>query len=133
MQKFWLMWIQDTIKNIHFPDDVDKLRQAKYRVFFDKLLRVQLHSLMMRKDYQDGSNLKIKQEIDRWIIKEIIGTLEYELTNAQKKALKTIIENIHEEKPMMRLLQWDVWSWKTVVAAIAAYYTFKKFWAETAI
>lgn len=131
LQKFGLMWIQDTFKQIHYPDNVDKLWQAKYRVFFDKLLRVQLHSLLMRKEYQDWTTFNTERQVDRAIIKDIVSKLDFQLTNAQKKALKTIIENLHEEKPMMRLLQWDVWSGKTVVAAIAAYYTFKKFWAQS--
>lgn len=131
LQKFGLMWIQDTFKNIHYPDNVDKLRQAKYRIFFDKLLRVQLHSLLIRKEYQDNITFTNKSQVDRAIVKDIVSKLDFQLTNAQKKALKTIIENLHEEKPMMRLLQWDVWSWKTVVAAIAAYYTFKKFWSQS--
>jgi ATP-dependent DNA helicase RecG len=46
--------------------------------------------------------------IDRTIIKDIITTLPFELTNAQKKVIKHIIENIHEPKPMLRLLQGDV-------------------------
>ena len=131
LKKYDLMWIQDTLKNIHYPVDIDRLRQAKYRIFFDKLLRVQLHSLLTRKEYQDWTTFNTKCQVDRAIVKDIVSKLDYELTNAQKKALKTIIENLHEQKPMMRLLQWDVWSGKTVVAAIAAYYTFKKFWAQS--
>ena len=69
--------------------------------------------------------------IDRNIIKEIITTLPFELTNAQKKVIKHITENIHEPKPMLRLLQGDVGSGKTVVASIAAYYTFKKYQGQS--
>lgn len=131
LKRFGLMWICETFKQIHYPDNIDKLWQAKYRIFFDKLLRVQLHSLLMRKEYQDWTTFNNKCQVDRAIIKDIVSKLDFQLTNAQKKALKTIIENLHEERPMMRLLQWDVWSGKTVVAAIAAYYTFKKFWAQS--
>jgi ATP-dependent DNA helicase RecG len=53
LKKYGLMGIQDTLKNIHYPQNIDKLGQAKHRIFFDKLLRVQLHSLLTRKEYQD--------------------------------------------------------------------------------
>ncbi len=64
---------------------------------------------------------------DRENIKTITNQLPFTLTNAQKKVIKNIIENIHDPKPMIRLLQWDVGSWKTIVAAIVAYYTHNKF------
>ena len=71
------------------------------------------------------------ETIDRNIVKEIMATLPFELTNAQKKVIKHITENIHEPKPMLRLLQGDVGSGKTVVAAISAYYTFKKYQGQS--
>ncbi len=139
LEKFNLMSVQDTIKNMHYPQNQNLNKQAKYRVFFDRLLRIQLYSLLNKREYQKGditnnnnnNNHNIthipQQEIDREIIKEILAKLPFELTTAQKKALKTIIENFHEEKPMLRLLQGDVGSGKTIVAAIAARYIFKKF------
>jgi len=52
LKKFKLMNVTDTITNMHYPEDVDKNRQAKYRVFFDRLLRIQLFSLINRDAYQ---------------------------------------------------------------------------------
>ncbi len=134
LEKFQLMSVQDTIKNMHYPTTEKLNKQAKYRVFFDRLLRIQLYSLLNKREYQKGENITTtpQQEIDRDIIKEILAKIPFELTTAQKKALKTIIENFHEEKPMLRLLQWDVGSGKTIVAAIAARYIFKKFNGQSA-
>ena len=56
---------------------------------------------------------------------ELIDRLPFSLTNAQKKALKQIIDDLHQDRPMLRLLQGDVGSGKTIVAAIAAYYIMK--------
>jgi len=106
---------------------MDTSRQAKYRVFFDRLLRIQLFSLINRDAYKKWAIELKKIDIDWNIIKEIIDKLSFDLTWAQKRVLKNIIENIHDTRPMMRPLQWDVGSWKTVVAAIAAYYVYKKF------
>ena len=127
LRKFKLMNVVDTITNIHYPEDIDKTRQAKYRIFFDRLLRIQLFSLINREEYQKWTIVMKNIDIDRDIIKEIVDKLYFTLTGAQKRVLKVLIENIHDDKSMMRLLQWDVGSWKTVVAAIVAYYVYKKF------
>ena len=131
VQKFWLMGVQETIKEMHYPTSFEKQKQANLRIFFDRLLRIQLYSLLNRNDYQQNKTMTGGEVIDRNIIKEIITTLPFELTMAQKKVIKHITENIHEPKPMLRLLQWDVGSGKTVVAAASAYYTYKKFWGQS--
>ncbi|HKL44422.1 MAG TPA: ATP-dependent DNA helicase RecG [Candidatus Absconditabacterales bacterium] len=131
LEKFNLMDVKETIRNIHYPKDVDKVRQAKKRIFFDRLLRIQLFSLINRDEYRKGSIVLNKVNIDRNIIREIISKLSFELTGAQKRVLKDVIENIHDNKPMMRLLQGDVGSGKTIVAAIVAYYVYKKFGGQS--
>ncbi len=126
LKKYNLLWVHDTIKNIHFPENYDLQKAALKRIFFDRLLRVQLHSLIQKEEYEKTS-LKKFDESDprREIIKNFIDKLPFTLTNAQKKVIKNCIESIHNTKPMMALLQWDVWSWKTIVAAIIAYYIHK--------
>jgi len=131
LKKFGLINVKETIKNIHYPKDIDKVRQAKKRIFFDRLLRIQLFSLINRDEYKKWSIILNKVNIDRNIIKEIISKLSFELTGAQKRVLKDIIENIHDTKPMMRLLQGDVGSGKTIVAAIVIFYVYKKFGGQS--
>jgi len=131
VQKFWLMGVQETIKEMHYPTSFEKQKQANLRIFFDRLLRIQLYSLLNRNEYQQNNSGTGDEIIDWNIIKEIISALPFELTMAQKKVIKHITENIHEPKPMLRLLQWDVGSGKTVVAAASAYYTYKKFWGQS--
>ena len=131
IEKFWLIGVQETIKEMHYPTSFEKQKEANLRIFFDRLLRIQLYSLINRSTYQLNKTNMEHEIIDWNIIKEIITTLPFELTNAQKKVIKHITENIHEPKPMLRLLQWDVGSGKTVVAAIAAYYTFKKYQGQS--
>lgn len=131
IEKFNLMWVVDTIKQIHFPDSMELNKKAFNRVFFDRLLRIQLYSMLSKHDY-----ISWFDDLNIWIpirdeIKLIIAKLPFELTNSQKKVIRDLIEDFHSNKPMMRLLQWDVWSWKTVVAAIAAYYTYKIIWWQS--
>lgn len=131
IQKFGLLGVQETIKEMHYPTSFQRQKEANLRIFFDRLLRIQLYSLMNRSSYQQNKTNMDGEIIQREIIKDIISTLPFELTNAQKKVLKHITENIHEPKPMLRLLQWDVGSGKTIVAAASAYYTHKKFWWQS--
>lgn len=126
-----LLPLHDTIRQIHYPDNMELKDKAIHRIFFDRLLRIQLFSLINKEEYQKGNIVVKDEQIDRDIVKEFLEKLPFTLTNAQKKVTKHIIENLHEEKPMMRLLQWDVGSGKTVVAAVAAYYTYKKFWGQS--
>lgn len=136
LDQFDLMYLQDAIKNIHFPENFALINEAKFRIFFERLLRVQLISLLTRLEYQGNWEWRIKNwevtEPNRNLIKDFISKLPFELTNAQKKVIKDIIENFYQAKPMMRLLQWDVWSWKTIVAIITAFYNIKVFWWQAA-
>lgn len=131
IEKFWLIDVQKTIREMHYPSSFEKQKEAHLRVFFDRLLRIQLYALINRNNYQIHKTNMEHESIDWEIIKEIVAALPFELTNAQKKVIKHIIENIHEPKPMLRLLQGDVGSGKTVVAAISAYYTFKKYGGQS--
>jgi len=142
LKEFWLLDVQTTIRNMHFPDSEDLLQMAQQRVYFDRLLRIQLHALLARQEYQSsvipakagnsiwwdsGSSPEWHWTPDFDIIKDFIASLPFELTTAQKKVIKENIESLHSGKPMMRLLQWDVGSGKTIVAAIIGYYIIKKF------
>ena len=122
LKKYNLLWIKKAIKTIHFPDVMEKLLKAKYRFNFEQLLIWQLitHINTINKKDQEPTTP------NRDIVKEFLKHIPFELTKAQKKAVKAIIDDMHSWKTMMRLLQWDVWSWKTVVASIVAYYLMKK-------
>lgn len=121
LKTFHLLDVQKTILNIHYPESESLKSQAIHRVFFDRLLRVQLFSLMNRQSYQ--ANKKTSSEAQqRGVLKTMLQRLPFELTMAQKKVIKQIIDDFHSGKPMLRLLQGDVGSGKTIVATLAAYY-----------
>jgi ATP-dependent DNA helicase RecG len=103
-KKYKLINIQDTIKHMHYPESQAHKQKAQYRIFFDRLLKIQLYSQLQKQAYQ-SSTKATQHSPDRDIIKEIIKTLPFTLTNAQKKVTKSIIENLHDSKPMLRLLQ----------------------------
>ena len=129
-QKYHLMEREEMIRSLHFPSSIEEAEQAKYRLFFEMLLKIQLNSLLNKAQYQQS--LTIDEQPQRDIIKQIIGTLSFELTMAQKKVIKELIDDMYSGKTMMRLLQGDVGSGKTIVAVIVAYYVIKHFRGQVA-
>lgn len=127
--EFDLPDLASSIKAIHYPVDHEQLKRAKYRLYFDRLLKLQLQSIANKQHYQwtsfQSSLISTIKPLNREVIKTIIESLSFQLTNAQKKVIKQIIQDFYEPTPMLRLLQGDVWSGKTIVAAIVAYYMIK--------
>ena len=130
LKKYDLMNLSDAVKNIHFPENSEKLNKAQYRIYFDKLLLIQLISKIEKE--KNKKNIWEKIEPKREIIKNILKHIPFTLTNAQKKAIKDCILDMSSWLNMSRLVQWDVGSWKTIVATILAYYINMTEWKQTA-
>lgn len=114
------------IKNIHFPENDKIIKQARERLAFDELFLLQLKILQKKWHWQTISRKDIKEiTVNSEILKECIKSLPYELTNAQKRTLKEILTDLQKPYPMSRLIQGDVGSGKTIVAALAALNTVK--------
>ena len=131
LKEFNLIDTPNTIKNMHYPENEKDQRQAIKRIFFDRLLRIQLISQLNKYQYHKNTIKTDIPEIDRETIKNFLEKLPFELTQAQKKSLKSVIEEIHNDKAMLKLLQGDVGSGKTIVAATAAFYSKKIFNAQS--
>lgn len=128
LKKYDLLPIHAALHNIHFPKNSQTLQKAQYRFYFEQLLIWQL----IANANLENQEKKPASKPDRSIISNFLSKLPFELTLAQKKAIKIIIEDIHSWKIMTRLLQWDVWSWKTVVSAIVSFYMISKFKKQVA-
>ncbi|MGI6752460.1 MAG: ATP-dependent DNA helicase RecG [Anaerovoracaceae bacterium] len=106
-------------KNIHFPQDGQKLREAKYRLVFDELFLLQTALFLLKNNEARGKEgIKFSSEISLF---EYEKKLPFSLTNAQKRVLKQICLDMESGKVMNRLVQGDVGSGKTAVAAGAIY------------
>ncbi len=114
-----LIPIQDAVKAIHFPEDRTDLQQAKKRLKFDELFILQLRAEMIRQSIKREEAPKLV--FQETLIKEFVQRLPFTLTNAQKIATWEILQDIQKSEPMNRLLEGDVGSGKTVVAAMCLY------------
>ena len=114
---------KNALLQIHFPKTTKQITQARKRLAFDELLITHLKTLKIKRDWKTKTNGKSLQTNQEKIL-ELITNLPFTLTNAQKKVLKEILTDTTSNTPMNRLLQGDVGSGKTVVAAIVAFNTF---------
>ena len=106
------------VREIHFPESDQSLQQAKKRLAFDELFLLQMGVLSQKKEWESRPGEKFECPED-WL-KTRLEALPFKLTKAQKKALNQIREDLNSGIPMNRLLQGDVGSGKTVIAALAS-------------
>ena len=114
-----LMERGEAVKQMHFPSDRATLAEAKRRLAFEELFSLILAARMNRNSNQKlrGFNIAFDQEK----IKRFVDQLPFQLTPVQRRSAWEILQDFAGPAPMNRLLQGDVGSGKTVVAALAAY------------
>lgn len=120
--KYSLISVDKAIKNIHFPKNFEDVNDARRRIIFEELFLLQLALQSIRyRNIQKDEGIKFNDvNFD-----EFSKLLPFELTGAQKRALADITGDMSTTKVMNRLVQGDVGSGKTIVAAIAMYIAVK--------
>ncbi|OGM38346.1 hypothetical protein A3F01_04895 [Candidatus Woesebacteria bacterium RIFCSPHIGHO2_12_FULL_38_11] len=108
---------------VHFPDNSEDAEKSKKRLAFNELLFYQLRSLYRKSDWKKIPAV-FQLNINEKIINEFIKTLPFTLTKSQLRSIKEISNDLEKEYPMNRLLEGDVGSGKTVVAAAGAFASF---------
>lgn len=117
---FNLVSLDQALREVHFPTTLESAQKARYRLGFEELLTIHLSALERKnawKQHQTANPVTIDQEK----ILNFIGSLPFTLTKSQNISAKDILTDLTKSVPMNRLLEGDVGSGKTVVAAIAAY------------
>ncbi|HET9946962.1 MAG TPA: ATP-dependent DNA helicase RecG, partial [Patescibacteria group bacterium] len=110
----------DSLSQIHFPTSMEEAASARHRLAFDEVLLIQLSAMQKRLQWQ--STLKGHSfTLNREKIGEFINSLPFELTGAQLTSLENMFFDMQKQEPMNRLLEGDVGSGKTVVAAVGMY------------
>jgi ATP-dependent DNA helicase RecG len=118
-QRLGLFPLPVAIQQIHFPDSQESLHKARKRLSFDDLFLLQLGMQSQRHQWQARSASPILVDPDH--LQQFYDLLPFNLTGAQERVAKEILDDMAGEVPMNRLLQGDVGSGKTVVAALAMY------------
>lgn len=117
IKKYRLMGFEEALRTIHFPESEEKLALAKRRLIFEELLLLQMGLLNER---IEGVN-RVSVPVERDYTGEFFDSLPFEPTNAQKRAVAEAVADMQGTKQMNRLLQGDVGSGKTAVAAAIMY------------
>jgi ATP-dependent DNA helicase RecG len=112
-----LLSLGEALAQIHFPDNETRLAAAQHRLAFDELLLLQLGVLRQRQEWQSFTAAPLVISDEAFL--SFVNALPYRLTNAQVRALADIRADLGRATPMNRLLEGDVGSGKTVVAAAA--------------
>lgn len=107
------------VRYVHFPVNAQEADLAKKRFAFEELFLLQLLILQSRANMKQSHAPRVPFNLD--FVKKFVTALPFLLTNAQRRAAWEIIQDMEKETPMNRLLEGDVGSGKTVVAAIAAF------------
>lgn len=121
LSKFEFLSAPKALREIHFPTSHEMLDKAKRRLKFDELFLLQLEAQTLRYNLTKKKSLSLSFKKDKII--NFVKSLPFQLTDAQRKAAWDIFKDLERTRPMNRLLEGDVGSGKTVVAAMAMYNT----------
>ncbi|BCB03317.1 ATP-dependent DNA helicase RecG [Bacillus sp. KH172YL63] len=120
MEKYKLSGRKESLHHLHFPDSANDMKQARRRFVYEEFLLFQLKMQALRKfEREHSSGMQQHYDLDK--VKGFIEALPFPLTEAQKRVVNEISTDMLSPYRMNRLLQGDVGSGKTVVAAIALY------------
>lgn len=114
-----LMPYSEAINMLHFPKSLDDLARARERISFNELFIFQLGSLKRKLEWKETRGVGKAIPFNEKLIKEFVKTLPFTLTDGQRISTYEILKNLEESAPMLRLLEGDVGSGKTIVGTIA--------------
>ena len=115
LKKYRLVDRSAAYKGIHRPDSMSEVAEARRRLVFDELFRIQLE-LLQRKKIIEKTSIGINHSKKKNLTEVFLKNLSFELTDSQKRVMNEIRKDLEKEIPMHRLLQGDVGSGKTIVA-----------------
>lgn len=123
LEKYKLTDFDNAVRRVHFPKDKFEVKIGIKRLAFNELLFMHLKSVY-RKATWKKNKASYKLTIDKLTIDKFIEKLPFNLTKSQQNTIDEILLDMSRDTPMNRLLEGDVGSGKTVVAAVAAFASF---------
>ena len=117
LRSFSLMGLQQSLENLHFPQSQSTIDRARFRIAIDDSLPQQVAAALKQQSLEHSMSAQI--DINLELVKQFLAQLPFTITNSQKRASWDIFQDLSSGKPMNRLLEGDVGSGKTLVAALA--------------
>lgn len=121
LEKKWHRTYKENIFAIHFPKNIEDFERAKNELGYTEIFGFQKTGIQKKyslRTLSDGKAIKIPINPD--LMKNLIENLPFKLTNKQKIVIFQILKDMESEFAMSRMLQWDVWTGKTIVALLVA-------------
>lgn len=121
IKKYKFIEKKEALKKLHFPKTNNDIEIAKYRLAYEELFEINFKALSKKyENFKESEWKSLKIPLNAELIKDILSNLSFELTDWQKIALFQALKDMEKPHAMQRLLEWDVWTWKTIVALIIA-------------
>jgi ATP-dependent DNA helicase RecG len=117
MKKYKFPALPETLKKIHFPEQLGDIDVARRRLIFEELFLLQIGVGLIK--FTETQKKGVKHKKDCTLFNQLSSNLPFRLTDAQDRVLKEIVNDMENVKPMNRLIQGDVGSGKTIIAALA--------------
>jgi ATP-dependent DNA helicase RecG len=126
MKKHRLISRAEALEALHFPGSNEQLEAARRRLGFEEVFQLSLASLLNKQENQSEEALTI--EFQEKLAKDFVKHLPFKLTDGQRRTIWQIYLDLQKDQPMNRLVEGDVGSGKTVVAAMAALMALSQGW-----
>ncbi len=117
-QRNVLPGLREAVTAMHHPDTMEDWHEARRRLAFDELFLNQLGVQRRKREWRERAD-GVSIQPDHGVLRSFLDTLDFELTEDQDEALKTVLSDVASEVPMGRLLQGEVGSGKTIIAVAA--------------
>ncbi len=124
LQKYHFISKSQALQYIHFPLTNTEIQGAKQRLAYEELYQIHYGTLSKKHQiFHDSTGKSFAIPLNTEFVKELLTTLPFELTNGQKISLFQILKDMEKNHSMQRLLEWDVGTGKTIIAAISVIHT----------
>jgi ATP-dependent DNA helicase RecG len=123
INEYSLTGYEAAFKFIHFPENLKEVKKGRNRLAFDELLAMQIKNQYKKIDWNKNET-RVEINIKKDTLKRFSNVLPFKLTKSQEVSIQEILHDMKEDKPMNRLLEGDVGSGKTVVAAASCFAAF---------
>lgn len=134
IKKYNFISKRDAILRVHFPRSNDDIEQAKFRLAYSELFEINYKAIWSKMNsFKETEWRSLAINLNPDFIKELLWYFPFEFTDHQKIVLFQILKDMEKPHSMQRLLEWDVGTWKTAVAFVAAIHAIKesiKYWEK---